>query len=184
MSNLQATSILNDYCQDWHGISVTEVTDYELVSLSVAQGHADAFKVNYKKFLKSALPQPQQNLPLEGGFSLWLEPETYLVMLDGNDVNYDKKLAEKFGDSGYAVLLSDGWTCLKIAGPKTKDIFDRFIPLNMRDAPADFAARTSAHHMSVIVACLVDGSYLLLTPRTSSQAFLEALTHTIEHVLN
>jgi len=183
VSDLTPNSALDGFAQRWTGFSLTERLDYELVLLTVAKGENTTFAKLFKKHLKSKLPKPNQILSMEDGFCMWLEPDKYLLMLNRSDVEADKKLTAAFGDSAYAVLLSDGWACLKVEGEHTLDVFERFIPLNLRQAPNDFATRTGAHHISVIVACLLNGSYLLLTPRSSAQSFLEALTHVADNVL-
>lgn len=184
MSKLLENPALGSMGKSWEGFEITELTDYELVSLAVASGETEAFTRQYKSVFESALPAPNQILPAEGGSSMWLEPGKYLVMLGKRDVEIDRKLSAQFGESAYAVLLSDGWACLRVSGDRTLDVFERFIPLDLRNARDDFAARTSAHHIAVIVVTLLDGSYLLLTPRSSCQSFLSALIHTAENVLN
>lgn len=184
MSDLIATPALEGFSRSWTDFSIEELVDYELVLLTIAQGQDTNFTKCFKKHLKSDLPAPGQIRPAEGGSSMWLEPGKYLVMLGRCDVNADKVLAAAFGENAYTVLLSDGWACLRVEGKQTLDVFERFIPLNLRQAPIDYATRTSAHHISVIITSLLDGSYLLLTPRSSARSFLEALTRITENVLS
>ena len=85
--------------------------------------------------------------------------------------------------TAYAVLLTDGWTSLTLRGAQSYDVLERFIPLDIRKAPINFASRTNAHHIAVIILKFSDTEFQLLTPRSSAQSFLEGLTHTIDNVL-
>ena len=105
-----------------------------------------------------------------------------MAMLAGHNDRADEGFADSLGDSGYAVLQSDGWGVLRLSGERLYDVLERFIALDLRRAPKNFAARTSAHHIAVIVVKLLDGSILLITPRSSAIGFLEALVHVADHV--
>ena len=184
MSKLQDNSALEAVSREWEGLKLVELIDYELVCLAVAEGQHAEFTKQFKSTFNSKIPAPNQVLPTKNGSTMWLEPGKYLVMTEERNVNIDREFAEQFGKSAYAVLLSDGWACLHISGHRTLDIFERFLALDMQSTPKDFAARTTAHHIAVIIVALLDGSYLLLTPRSSSQSFLNALINTAENVFS
>lgn len=180
----KATSVFNVYSRDWDGFSIMEITDYELVSLSAAMGQDAQFEKAVSSKLGCALPAPSCVTPAGDGSIMWTAPGQYLAMLSGQNDRADETFALALGESGYAVLQSDGWGVLRLSGDKKYDVLERFVPLDLRRAPDDFAARTSAHHIATIVVKLLDGSILLLTPRTSAAGYLEALEHVAGHVLD
>ncbi|MGB0908197.1 MAG: sarcosine oxidase subunit gamma [Maricaulaceae bacterium] len=184
MSKLYVSSPLDGFSQEWQGISLAENTGYELVSLAVSQGHEDAFAKTFKKTFKAETPKPNHITHAKDASVMWLEADKYLVMLGQENVNADTALRATFGESAYPVLLSDGWACLHISGERVMDVLERFIALDLRTAADDFAARTTAHHISVIIMTRPDGSYYLITPRSSASAFYDALTHVIENVVS
>ncbi len=184
MSKLQDNSALEAFSREWEGLKLVELIDYELISLAAAEGQEANFIEKFKSIFDSAIPAPKQVLSTKSDWVMWLEPRKYLVMTGERNVNIDRDYAEQFGESAYAVLLSDGWACLHISGHRTRDIFERFIALDIQSMPKDFAARTTAHHIALILVTLPDGSYLLLTPRSSSQSFLHALINTAENVFS
>jgi sarcosine oxidase subunit gamma len=181
--SLVEESALNGFSQIREGLSVSEVTNFELISIAAARGAERDFEKRFTKTLKISPPNPNQVAPIEDGSVIWTGQNQYLVMLGTQDVHADVKLGETFGESAYAVLQSDGWACLQLTGDRFYDVMDRFIPLDLRRAEKDYAARTQAHHISVIVVNQLDESWLLLTPRSTAHSFLDALTHVISNVL-
>lgn len=182
MDKLYATPVFDSYARDRDGFSISEITDYELVALSVAAGQEAAFAKAIKSKLKCALPAPGTVVPAGNGSIMWTGQGQYLAMLSGSDDRADEALAAALGTSGHAVLQSDGWGVLRLSGERIFDVSERFIALDLRNAPDDFAARTSAHHVAVIVVKLLDGSWLLITPRTSAAGFLKALEGVADRV--
>lgn len=184
MGKLKEKSALGGFKQDWNGLSIAELTEFELISVAAAQGAEAEFKSRFKKALETDLPIPNQVLPAKGGSVMWTGQGQYLVMLGASGISVDVTLGKALAETAYTVLQSDGWACLRLEGERFYDVMDRFIPLDLRSVADDFAARTQAHHTSVIVVKLLDGSWLLLTPRSSAQSFLDALTHTVDNTLS
>lgn len=183
MSKLTTKPALNAFSRQWVGLSIEELTKFELVSVAVAHGQRAVFEQHFRTALNTALPMPNQVLPAKGGSVMWTGQDQYMVMLGHDNVQADTALGSKLGDSAYCSLQTDAWAALRIEGERMMDVFERFIPLDLRRAPEDFAARTSAHHLAVIVVKLLDGSILLLTPRSSARSFLSALLHTVDNVI-
>lgn len=183
MVKLHTTSTFGGYARDWDGVFISEISDYELVSLTAARGQAAAFAKAVKKALGCALPAPGTSVQAGDGCLIWTGQGQYLAMINGENDRADEPLAKTLGASGYAVLQSDGWGALDVFGNRALDVFDRFIPLNLRKAADNFAARTSAHHMAVIVVKRQNDAWHLLTPRTSAAGFLESLEHVVDNVV-
>ena len=115
---------------------------------------------------------------------MWSGQGQYMLLLSGENIQADIGIAEKLSGTAYATLQSDGWASLNLIGPKIFDVLERFIPLDIRRVPSGFAARTSAHHIAVIVLKFSETEIQLLTPRSSAQSFLDGLVHTADNVLN
>ena len=62
------------------------------------------------------------------------------------------------------------------------NLLERTIPLDLLNAQNYYASRTSSFHVSVIVIKLDKNKVKIITPRTSSNSFLEALVQTAENV--
>lgn len=182
MDKLQSTSVFSGYARDWAGFSVVEITDYELISLSIATGQDAGFAKAMKSRFGRALPAPGTSIAGSKGRLIWTAPGQYLAMISAENDRADEALQAAIGASGYAVLQSDGWGVLQISGDRVFDVLERFIPLDLRNSPDTFAARASAHHIAAI--CVrKNADWVLLTPRTSAAGFLQSLEHAADNVL-
>ena len=163
-------------------LTLTEAKGFEIVSLAAAQGTETEFAKLFKKSFGVVLPKPGRWNALKTGKVLWTGQNQYFLFSNEPDDRLDEKLGTTFDGLAYATLQTDGWAALKMSGSSVHSALDRFIPLDIRNAEIGFGARTSAHHMSVFILKTGDESFVLLTPRSSSAAFLEALEHVIHNV--
>lgn len=185
MSKLIATMPLGGFTKDWPNISapdfsIQEQDMGELVSLAVKNGEDKAFNRAFKKAYDAAPPAPNHMVDIKGGLAFWTGPEQYMLKLSGENIHADIDAATDLGGAAYATLQSDGWASLHLRGEAIYDVLERFMPLNLRDAPHGFAARTMAHHIAVIILKSNDTELTLLTPRSSALSFLDGLKHTAE----
>ena len=184
MSKLTPTLPLNGFAKDWPDFSVKEHYVGELVSLACILGQDVVFAATFKKTFGKDLPKSNEWVKINGGFAMWSGQGQYMLLLSGENIQADIGIAEKLSGTAYATLQSDGWASLDLIGPKIFDVLERFIPLDIRRVPSGFAARTSAHHIAVIVLKFSETEIQLLTPRSSAQSFLDGLVHTTDNVLN
>ena len=184
MSKLTPTLPLNGFAQEWPGLSIKEDYLGELISLACPLNQDTAFAAAFKKVFGKAPPKPNEMVEITGGAAMWTGQGQYMLLLTGENIQADLDIAEKLGGTAYATLQSDGWASLDIKGPRIFDVLERFIPLDIRRAPTNFAARTSAHHIAVIVLKMSDTEVWLLTPRSSAQSFLGGLIHVMENCSN
>lgn len=184
MSKLTPTLPLSSFSKEWPGVSLKEYYKGELVSLACVLGKEKKFAANFKTAFGKTSPRPNEMVEIKGGFAMWSGQSQYLLLLSDENVQADKDVTAKLNGTAYATLQSDGWASLNIKGRRTFDVLERFIPLDIRRAPINFAARTSAHHIAVIILKLSETEIQILTPRSSAQSFLDALVHTAENVLS
>ena len=185
MSKLITTMPLGGFTQDWPNksaskFSIQEQDMGELVSLAVKNGENKAFKAVFTKTYGCAPPAPNHMIDIKGGLAFWTGPDQYMLKLSGENIDADIDAAKGLGGAAYATLQSDGWASLHLRGGAIYDILERFMPLNLRDAPPNYAARSVAHHIALIILKSSDTELTLLTPRSSAQSFLDGLTHTAD----
>lgn len=184
MSKLKPRLPLEGYAREWDTLALKEHYVGEMVSLAVSHGNSAAFSKVFKTTFGKAPPKASKLVTLKNGFAMLSGADQYLILLAGENNNADKELSQSFTDTAYATLQTDGWASLKLTGPQVYDVLERFTALDLRNAPTQYAARTMAHHMAIIVMKSSETEFQLLTPRSSAHSFLEALTHTIDNVMS
>ena len=182
MVKLSQSLPLGGFSQNWNGVKVEEIYDGELVSLACANGEEKLFAAAFKKAYGKPLPAPQELKYIKQGLVFWTGQNQYMLLLKGGDEYADKKVQNNIGDYGYTSLQSDGWASVDILGERTYDALERFTALDLRGAATGFAARTTAHHIAVIFLKFSDTHIRALTPRSSAQSFLNALTHVTDNI--
>jgi len=181
---LVSDTAFDGYSRSFDGITITEISSFEIVSLVIADGDTALFTKAYKKYLGKSLPAPGSWTKFKSGKILWTGQNQYFLIQDGIDDRLDETLSDSFGNTAYLTLQSDGWASLEISGERVHDVLERILTLDIRAKDTGFGTRSSAHHMSVLILKTGTSVYQLLTPRSSSAAFLEALEHVADNVLN
>jgi len=172
VSRLAVNTPLGGYALEKADFALKEVSGFEIVSLAIADGTK----------LKGMAPSPGTWITAQKGKLLWTGQNQYFLFREGFDPDLDRTLAEKLGDNVYCTLQTDGWAALEVSGGRVHDVLERFIPLDLRSADNGFGSRTSAHHMAIIVMKMSPDSYWLLTPRSSSGSFIEALEGVVSNI--
>ena len=183
MSKLTPTLPLGGFIKEWPDLSFKEHFMGELISLACVLGNETEFKAKFISTFAKAPPEPNQIIEIEGGYAMWSGQDQYMIILTGENIDADLDLSKKFRGAAYTTLQTDGWASLELIGTKSFDVLERFIPLDIRRAPKHFAARTSAHHIAVMVLKFSETKFLLLTPRSSAHSFLDGLVHVAKNVL-
>jgi len=184
VSKLTPTLPLSGFAKEWPGFALKEYYMGELISLACVLGQEKEFATYFKKVFGKPPPNPNEMVEIKGGFAMWSGQCQYMLLLSGENIQADTEVADKLKGTAYATLQSDGWASLDVKGARAFNVLERFIPLDLRREPINFAARTSAHHIAVIVLKLSETEFRLLTPRSSAQSFLEGLIHTAENTLS
>lgn len=188
MADLHPQTPLKALLREWSQGILREKTQGEIVSLAIARnslgnGFNAEFSDQFKSVFGGLPPQPGRRTDFKKGFVIWMGQGQYFVFLPDRDERADQTLSHAMNGTAYSTLQTDGWACLELQSTRATDILERFIPLNLRQASAGFATRTSAHHLAVIVMKISEAEFHLLTPRSSAHSFVESLSQTIEHVL-
>ncbi len=183
MFELTSHSALDHFAKEFDGLSIKGLSDFEIVSLAIAKKQNTAFSKAFKRHFSTNLPLPGHWSETLTGKVLWTGQDQYFLFNDGIDECLDEKLADSFGDKAYTTLQTDGWANLQVSGAGIHDVFERFIPLDLRNWKTGQGTRCSAHHIALLILKTNQSSYELYTPQSSSASFLEALLDVTEHVL-
>ncbi|NNE57951.1 MAG: hypothetical protein HKN36_07590 [Hellea sp.] len=183
MSKLKPNTPFDGYAREFDGLNISHPSGFEIASLAVANGEYKAFAKSFKKTYGNTLPEPGTWNELKNGKTLWTGQNQYFLLQYVEDDRLDETLAGKFDGEAYATLQTDGWAALDVSGERVHEVLERFVPLDLRSKEVGFGARTTAHHMSVIVLKTDNDAYHLFTPASSSAGFLDAFEHVIGNIL-
>ena len=189
MSSLQALTALDNFSEESHGITVTEVTDLAIVSMAIPAATNDAFNKAIKKSYKV-------ERPATGSFSqsktdnarfLGLQQDQMFVLFDYSSDRAVEEISAKINGSkqlSYLCDQSDSWVTLRVSGENSIDALERICPLDINPSvfPVGSVARTSMEHMATIIIHEEEGSYLLLSLRSFAHSFLHAVTTSIKNI--
>lgn len=192
MSSLNALkpfSALDNFFEEAHGVSVTEVTDLAIVSMAISTATNDAFNKAIKKSYKVERPTigTFSQSKTDNARFLGLQQDQMFVMFDYSSDRAVEVVSAKINESeqlSYLCDQSDSWVTLRINGDRCLEALERICPLDIHpdSFPVGSVARTSMEHMATIIIHESEGSYLLLSLRSFAQSFLHAVTTSIKNI--
>ena len=189
MSKLEALTALDNFSEEIHGVSISEVTDQAIVSMAIPKAINDAFNKAIKKSFKverPAIGQFTQSKTNNTRF-LGLQQDQMFVLFDYTGDRAVEEISAKINSTeqlAYMSDQSDSWVTLRISGDNCLDALERICPLDLHQSafPEGSVARTSMEHMATIIIHESEGSYLLLSLRSFAHSFLHAVTTSIKNV--
>ena len=167
-------------------IEITEVRDRAVVSLAVPNGRQSQLEDRIESRFGVALPQTGKSTQSQRDNArlLGLARDQFFVKFDEGPDDPAAHIKELVGESGYVVDQSDSWVMLSVQGANSRSMLERLCPLNL--SPAVFAvgdvARTVMEHHAAIILREGDDRYLLMSPRSSAESFVHAVTTSTENV--
>ncbi len=132
-------------------------------------------------------------LPKTGKFTASTAADTLLLgmaqdqmfmLFDEPDGDPAAHIRVALDDTGYITDQSDSWAILRIQGPDVRSALERICPLNLH--PANFVpnsvARTVMEHLAVIILSEAEDSFVLLSPRSTADSFLNVVETSAKNV--
>jgi len=180
---LEPRSALNGALFEYKGLTLRELPDVKLLSVATNSNQksaaSDALKqhcgVNWPEVGKSTVNGKTRCLGLQ-------IDQVFVMHMDGNSNHV--QLASDLASEFPLTDQSDSWVAVEVSGNRTLDVLERICPIDLHEtAFRDGAvARTTMEHLSVIIVSQ-GTTFLLLSPRSSADSFLHALTQSAEFVL-
>ncbi len=188
-STLRPLTALDNFSEEIHGISVSEVTDQAIVSMAIPKATNDAFNKIIKKSFKVERPVIGQftHSKTNNARFLGLQQDQMFMLFDYAGDRAVEEISAKINSTDQLAYLSDqsdSWVTLRISGDNCLDALERICPLDIHPNafPVGSVARTSMEHMATIIIHESEGSYLLLSLRSFAHSFLHAVTTSIKNV--
>ncbi len=185
---LIAASPLDGYARTIGDVLLTEVSDYNLCSVSAPLGEDGAFgKALVESFDAPRPATGQSSVSADGTMRLLgLQPDQMLVLFRAHDPDRAAdQVAAAMKTAAYVTDQSDSWVLLALEGRGVCPVLERLcmLDLDVTVFPAGAVSRTVMEHLSVIILRERDNRFLLFNPRSSARSFLHAVETAAETVL-
>ncbi len=184
---LTASSPLAGLQQEYQGVTLAEVTNKALVSISVPLGGETALQTAVTATYGVTLPVTGKSskTSVDNALFAGMSRDQCWLFFETDNIRPVNIITEKLGASGYYTDQSDSWVMLSLAGEKSRDVLERICPINLD--PDVFligdVARTSMEHMGSIILRESEHNYLFCSARSSANAFAHAIELSIKNVI-
>ncbi len=165
-------------------ITIAEVTDRALASVSARIGAGDAFHTSASALFGCKLPDPGACVSA-GDFTLiWTGADQWFVeapFASHEDISRIVKTA--LGATASVTEQTDGWVRFDISGTTVVDMLERLCPVPARRMETGDATRSIVEHMGCFVICRAKGQHFsIIAPRSYAGSLhhtLKATAHSI-----
>lgn len=159
------------------GITITEITDTALASVTCRLGHQKTFETAARKFFGVALPSPGHWAAGADYSLIWTGPDQWFA--EAPFVSYEdiaRIVKAGLGDIASVTEQTDGWARFDIAGAHAVGMFERLCAVNTRQMKTGQATRTVIEHLGCFLVCRETGRrFSVIAPRSSAASMLHAL---------
>ena len=183
---LEAKIPLDGYSREFDGVTLNEETRFSVVSIAIPLGGGkDLSKAMVKTYEVEAPYVGSISVsPVDGSSFLGMAQDQILVLNAEANSRPVEESKNKLGDFAYYTDQSDSYVLLKVYGLNSRKLLERICPLDLD--PSVFTegsvARTVMEHMGVTIVHQEKDSFLLMSARSSSKSFLEAVETSAEYI--
>ena len=172
---------------DLDGVSVKEISDRQLVSISIPRNGEAPLNQAVMNAYRLELPvvgtstvTPATDVRLMG-----IQRDQLFLLCEHTGDNPVAAVSEVLGNAGYYTDQSDSWAVLELSGPQSRRVLERICPVDL--APDQFAVnavtRTVMEHLGVIVLRTGADTFMLFSATSSALSFLGAIETSARNVL-
>jgi heterotetrameric sarcosine oxidase gamma subunit len=131
------------------GVSMAELTEFELVQVMARRGHWQAVAQACTKAYGKPAPAKPEVVEAEGALLIWSGPDQFFVLSPrGSQM---EKARKAFAGTASLSEQSDGRALIRISGARARDMLAKVCSLDLHPAvfPVGAAAATSIDHTAV-----------------------------------
>lgn len=158
-------------------ITITEVIDTALASVTCRLGKDKAFRTAAKRLFGGVMPEPGHWAPGSDYALIWTGPDQWFAeapFATHEDIARIVKAA--LGDTASVTEQTDGWARFDVEGATVVDMFERLSAVSTRRMQGDQATRTSIEHLGCYLICREPGRRIsIIGPRSSAGSIHHAL---------
>lgn len=181
---LEASSPLNGYKQDFGTVSVEELAGKALVSIAKPLDIKTKLKTALKKTLGAEWPKVGKSTRSNKGYHLLgLQHDMIFALFDHPGGLADSHIKAGLKDNAYCTDQSDAWVVIQISGEGVYFALERICPINISSDAFDIGsvARTHMEHLGVMVIKQSKDTFLLVGASSSAEDLLHAIVVSVEN---
>lgn len=170
---------LGDIQRTNSNITLTASTGLAVVSIATPNGGDIRLAEQLEAAYGAQIPKVgSSSLSADGKARfLRLQHDQIFLLFEYSGDNAVSAVSNKLGETGYFTDHSDSWAMLQISGSASRDALERICTLDLDPQTFSIGAvsRTAMDHLGVIILRDGNNSFLLLSPRSSANSFLQAI---------
>lgn len=161
------------------GLSLGELTDFELVQVMARRGQWSATEAASASAYGKPVPARPHAIEADGALLIWSGPDQFLVLSPRGEAM--EKARTTFAGIASLSEQSDGRSLLRIAGPRVRDMLAKVCSLDLDPEvfPVGAAAVTYIDHTSVNLWRSADADGAAVFHLLIFGTFAESLWHTL-----
>lgn len=159
-------------------VTISEVVDRALASVSCRQGKKPAFDAASRALFGIELPAPGQSASGPTWSLIWTGPDQWFAEAPfASHEDVARIVKDGLGDSASVTEQTDGWVRFDIEGAGVVTLMERLCPVPARRMETGAATRSLVEHMGCLVICRSKGRHFsLLAPRSFAGSLHHALS--------
>lgn len=161
------------------GVTISAPTGIALVSIATPPKNREELTKRIKTAYGARVPKVgDSSLSADGNARfLGLQHGQMLLVFDYGGDDAGDVVSKKLGDIAYYTTQSDGWVILRLTGPAVTAVLERICMLDVNSAVFAIGnvTRTVMEHLGVVMLRESTDRFLLLSPRSSANSFLQAI---------
>jgi sarcosine oxidase subunit gamma len=159
------------------GVTLREITDLSLASVSARNGHSNAVSTGLRDLLGVDAPMAGRAVLTAPYSAVWMGPDQWMLGADfTTHEDIEARLKTHFGAGASITEQTDAWCAFDLTGDGITAVIELCCNINLSTIQAGDATRSSIHHLGCFVICGDPSTHLrILGPRASAGSLHHAL---------
>lgn len=184
-TGLQPVSPLGGYAETLGDVSLSEVTGLGVVAVAPSQGDEPALLSALDTGFGLIWPETGHSTTSGDARLLGMARDQAFLVFPHDGPGALDAVRDKLGEPGWLTDQSDSWAMLRIEGAGVRAALERISMLDLH--PDAFAVgmvqRTTMEHLAVIILREEEDTFLLMSPTSSAESFLDAVTTSARNIV-
>lgn len=167
-------------------VRVVEITGRAIASLAIPRNGAAILRQRVADQYQTEMPAVghSNTSPVTNARLLGLASDQMFLLFDDRESDSVAAITRRFKGAAYITDQSDSWVMFQVSGSNSRAALERICQLDLHhDVFGPGAtARTMMEHLGVIIVNEGNGSFLLMSARSSAQSFWIAIIQSVRNI--